>query len=208
VLNNLGNVALDSGDLDTAAHRYRESLAAFETLGDAYHAALLRNNLALALRRTGDVDVGGIQALLDQSLAAFQGLGDPRGVARATGTKARVLDAAGDHRAALPLHVEALALRRDLGDLCGLINSLEGLSLSLATLGRPRLAAQLIGHASAMREREGEPRDSDDDVEVDAAVAAITTALGDKELEAELQRGRDASLDELLPDDLALPPER
>ncbi|GIF20718.1 putative ATPase/DNA-binding XRE family transcriptional regulator [Actinoplanes tereljensis] len=190
-LNNLGNVALDAGEWNRAVTRFRGSLAAFEAGGDAYNTALLRNNLALALRTIGALDEA--MDLLDRSIAGFRTLGDDRGTARALESRARVLDLAGRHAEADPLHRESLSLRLTVGDLGGVVRSLEGLAHCRARLGQARMAARLLGHAEAIRQRIDEPRSADDRLVVEPALAAVAAQLSPADAAEASRSGRAAT---------------
>jgi predicted ATPase/transcriptional regulator with XRE-family HTH domain len=195
--NNLANVALDEGDLPTAERRYRRALETVVAVGDRYRTALFSNNLALTLRRTAVAEPEVIQ-LLERSIAGFTELGDQRGRARALESMARVMDARSEHASALRLHAESLQLRCNAGDDNGRIYSIEGMARSLAALGSAHRAAQLLGHAQALRERHGDPRTDDDETEVGPARNSIVAAIGADGLERETARGAELPLDRIL----------
>lgn len=195
-LNNLGNVALDSGDRQTALRHYSVSLAAFQAAGDEPNTALLLNNLALALHGVGR-DAEAVP-LLAHSLAIFRRLGDGHGTARALESQARVCDGLGKHPEAERLHLAGLQLRRQIGDQTSVVVSLEGLAHSLALLGRCERAAQLLGHAQRLRDRLGLPRTADADLEAAPATAAALAGLGPERFAAAAATGAKTPLDALI----------
>jgi tetratricopeptide (TPR) repeat protein len=195
--NNLGNLELAGGDHLAAERLYRSSLAVVRVHRDDYLAALWANNLALALRRRAAHDNEVIE-LLEESITGFRRIGDTRGAARATESMARVLDARGRPAEALPLHLDALQLRIEAGDVFGRIYSIEGLARSLSGLGAIVPAARLVGHAGLLREQAGDPRKVDDEVEVAPTIAAVRAAIGGAALAHELERGTVMELEEIV----------
>ena len=110
-LTNLGNVALDLGDLGRAARLYEESLAHYRQAEDRWGVALALNNLGVALREDGSPQRA-VQ-LHAESLALRRALGDRRGIAEALDNLGRVALAREDWpRAEGPAGREPLPLGR------------------------------------------------------------------------------------------------
>ncbi|MFI6477530.1 ATP-binding protein [Nonomuraea sp. NPDC050663] len=194
--NNLANILLDEGDHEAAAEHFERSLERFIALGDRWNTALLRVNLALALRKTAST-LDRAATLARESIEEFRGLGDERGEARAVEALARILDHGGDHRGGAGLHVRAVALRHAVGDRGGLARSMEGLAHALSALGEAELPAWLLGHAAAIRTATGDCRNADDEFEWQDTVRGLRERLGDA-YDAQWTAGRAATTEEAL----------
>jgi hypothetical protein len=198
VENNLGNIALASDDPLAAEQFYRAALHKFAKLGDRHREALLCNNLALALLNSTEGGSDELSGLLERSIGVFRGLGDARETARALETKALVLDARGEHRDALPIHLESATIRYELGDDLGAIISIEGLAGSLAYVGRPGQASRVLGHVAAVRAQLGEPRERVDEARIATVEAYIRARLPENDVARERAAGAAAPLDDVL----------
>lgn len=97
LLNSLGTLDQARGDLLAAVEHYRASLHRLPPAGgDAGDAAMIRNNLGLALAGLGERAAG--LAELEQARAIYEQLGYPQGTARAQCQPGPVLRAAGRSR--------------------------------------------------------------------------------------------------------------
>ena len=117
----------DVKDAGPEAHRfYRESLAAYEALGDGYGQALALENLGTLTRlHPGDTD--GARRFHEQSLAIRRALGDRLGIADSARYIALLAMGTGEILAARQLHEERLAIERDLNNVAHVAEALTDL---------------------------------------------------------------------------------
>ncbi|RSM87911.1 AfsR family transcriptional regulator [Kibdelosporangium aridum] len=104
----------------------------------------------------------------------------------------------GDVAAALSLHREGLATAWATGDPRAVAHALEGLADARVLTGEHALAAQLLGAATAARESVGSPLPAAERGDVDRITASLRASLGDDGLAAELMRGRDLDVQDLV----------
>jgi tetratricopeptide (TPR) repeat protein len=160
-LHGLANLAVNDGDLLTAAALFEENLAIAHELGAARMEAASLMNLGVVahsafLRGLGDRDQAGGDARrhYGASLAAYEALGDGYGQALALenlGTLTRLHP--GDPEGARRLHEQSLAIRRALGDRLGVADSARYIALLALSTGEIGTARQL--HEERLRiERE------------------------------------------------------
>ena len=109
------------------AHRfYRQSLAAYEALGDRYGEALALENLA-TLTRLHFRDPDAARRLHEQSLAIRRELGDRLGIADSARYIALLAMGTGEFGTARQLHEERLAIERELDNTAHVAEALTDL---------------------------------------------------------------------------------
>ena len=130
----------DVKDAGPDAHRfYRESLAAYEALGDGYGQALALENLG-TLTRLHPGDPGGARRFHEQSLAIRRALGDRLGIADSARYIALLALGTGEIATARQLHEERLAIEREL-------NNIGHVAEALTDLGEIALLEGRLGDA-------------------------------------------------------------
>jgi predicted ATPase/class 3 adenylate cyclase len=118
-----GSLSYWQANAADAERHYREALAISRELGDRPGIAQATYDLAFVpiILGTGFEES---ERLLQEAIEIYEELGDVTGAARAKGDMGLFLMMQGDHRAALPLLEESLALTRERGDLFGLADDL------------------------------------------------------------------------------------
>lgn len=142
-LNNLGWVACELTELDTATRLSQEALELGRELEEERTIAVALNNLGWVANYRADHDAA--IAAHGENLALRRKLGDRRGIAFALGNLAWAHDIRGEYDAALRLVGEAIAMLADLQDdlLHGFAKSVEGSTrYSMGELGAAREALQ------------------------------------------------------------------
>jgi tetratricopeptide (TPR) repeat protein len=196
VLNNMGTVELDRGDVQAAITCFEASLGRFTELNDQWGVALALGNLAQALRTT--TEHARAERIARQSIEAFEALGDEQGTARSLTTLALILGRNGQPGEGLRLHARAVDLRMRVDDRAGVARSLENIAWCQAKLGDPATAAWLLGQAERLREAVAMPHSADDRLEYDETVECLQSALDGTARTALWSAGRDAALTEAL----------
>jgi predicted ATPase len=164
-----------------------------ERIGDSWNGAIALNNLGYTASQSGDWERA--VELCGRSAALRRDLGDEWGMALALNNAAfaeaqlgRLADAAASMRLALDASMKTDARMLVWG-------SLDIAAEIAAALQRMAVAARLVGASSRMQEELGAARDSFEGGAFERSVAAIRASLGD-EADAEIQRGRELTLDE------------
>lgn len=115
LLNDLGTLDQACGDLRAAVEHYRASLQRLPpTEGDTGGAAMIRNNLGLALVSLGERAAG--LAEFEQARAIYEHLGYPQGVARTQINLGQFYARQGDHATANAAGQKALTILRRFDD--------------------------------------------------------------------------------------------
>ncbi|MET0133316.1 MAG: BTAD domain-containing putative transcriptional regulator [Kibdelosporangium sp.] len=104
----------------------------------------------------------------------------------------------GDAPAALALHSEGLATALAADNPRAVAHALEGLAGVRVLTGDHALAARLLGAAAAARESVGSPLPSAERGDVDRITASLGAVLGSDKLAAELGKGSDLDVRDLL----------
>ena len=151
-LSNLGDVALAAGDHARAMALQREAAATYESLGNERRLAYALANLAEAtLRPGGPDDLAAAGPLLTRAGALFDELDDPTGRALVLVHLGMAAAVRGDAPAALGHLRAALALRREQGQLPGVVECVE-------RIGGLAEDPRLLAAADATRDERGWPR--------------------------------------------------
>jgi tetratricopeptide (TPR) repeat protein len=132
-LKELGNVAVDTGDLTLAAEYYRRSHALFERLEDIIGLADTHNNLGIIYRRTGRWAEA--LAEYDASLALRQRTGHLMGVALCYNNIAEVHRTRGEPALAVPAYLQAIETWEGIGHALWVGMALVGLGAARVALG-------------------------------------------------------------------------
>jgi non-specific serine/threonine protein kinase len=134
----------------------------------------------------------------------MQGAGDERGVANVLDELGRLAQESGDVLAATPHLRAALYIRRRLGDVRGLVESLESVARLASVAGRCSEAVRLRGTAMAWRQAVGTPLAPIDQSVFDRDEDGARAALGEAGLSAGFALGRNRTVEEAIPDALAV----
>lgn len=116
-LGNLGNVARDAGDLETAHACFDEALAIVERIGHVWEIANVRNNKAIAHAYARDLEAAGRE--FERALELQRSIDNKPGVAMSLTNLGNVYMDTGDHTRAEELYHEALVLCEETGDVLG-----------------------------------------------------------------------------------------
>lgn len=159
---NLGNLYNTLSEFDLARDFHARALAGFEQVGNQVgQAGTLINLAALDFRQAEQAGrSGGGERVRElhlnalnygrEALALFEALENPLGIAYAANNVASALDYLDRPDESLAFHQRALDIRRDVGDLTGVIRSLTTMSGALIRLGRLDEAAELLAEAESL----------------------------------------------------------
>ena len=191
---NLADVAGRQGDVSEAQALFDDAVGIFRAEHDLMGLALaLGRDATFRLQQT---DADGARARHGEALEIYREFGDGRGVARTLMFLGDIVAVEGDLAEAERLYRAAIDQRRQLGDRAGLATACDRLARVLA-VGRPELAARLIGYADAQRDAMASSLPPADASERDQLLAALSTRLGPA-LDGLRADGRRAPLDVLL----------
>ena len=152
------------------------------------------NLLAMALADWGCALLWGGQlddavAPLDEALALYHQIDDPRRHAIALNIRAHLAIAQGEHALAVPVFAEGIALARATGDMRSALGIVAGLAdVALAT-GQPKRAARLLGAVAAAHATTGVARIPNEE-QVGRALAAVRRTLGEAAFTAAWEIGQ------------------
>jgi non-specific serine/threonine protein kinase len=164
--------------LDTASSHLTRSLALSEETGDAWGQAASLFALGRIAMLRGEL--GQAHALLDRTLTLSREQGDRQGIAAALNTLAQLARIEGDPTQAVALHRSALRHYRAVDDRGNLASSLETLAGALGEIGEPERAARIFAAAAALRDQHGTPILPAEAQMVEADVARVRSALGQR----------------------------
>ncbi len=176
-LDALGLVARNRGDLERAERLCAEGLALARRFKDKFGISASLNSLALIACDRGDWSRA--RELAEEALAVARETGEKAPVPRAVNILGRIAYHEQDSPRALTLHQEALSLFRELGEPLGIAQSLERLSVVLASRQRYEAAAQSLAAAAALRERMGSVMPPIDRPDYERTLSIIRGALGE-----------------------------
>jgi predicted ATPase/DNA-binding XRE family transcriptional regulator len=146
-LHQRGRIAHSAGDDELAERLFNESLAALQRAGDRGFATGFQfANLGDVAAARGDLQRAA--GLYQQALLALRLLGFKQGLVHTLHSLADLWRKLGNRQRAIEDEREALGLCQDVGDMCGIAMSLEGLGTSAID---PDRAIQLLGAAHRLR---------------------------------------------------------
>jgi non-specific serine/threonine protein kinase len=196
VLNQLGVIALQDGDLYKAEKLFKESLAIRREIGDPWSISQSLGNFAsLALEKN---DLEKAKEYAEESLTWCQRTGNRRNTARTLTDLGDIARLEGDTSRAITLLTQALSQVIPLGDK----ETITGLLISLAVLAveqhQFKRGALLLGSAESLSEEMGMPyRGLGYDGYTETA-KLIRKNLGDSKFQQTWRQGRNMSLETIL----------
>lgn len=159
---NIGILYTSIGEFELSRDYHQRSLAAFEAVdfkpgiaGALINLGSVAAKFGAAATARGDVEDArhehlALQAFNERALALFAELGNQRGVAYAESNIGLALDRLGQPLQALPHHRRSLALRREIGDVFGTINSLLSIAATTRGLQRNDESAAALDEAATL----------------------------------------------------------
>ncbi|HEX2988103.1 MAG TPA: tetratricopeptide repeat protein, partial [Chloroflexota bacterium] len=189
----LANLAAEEGDYTTARSLYEESLATARALG-------VKGYVAGILQGTGAVEVlqGETQAAIEhyeEVTALLREIDDEPGALIFPGMAAGLR---GEHKKALALHEEALALSATLGNPRFRIEALALVGSDFVNMGQARRGAVLLGAADSLISALGTKLCFPVRIPCGRAQATARAQRGDSEFEKAWQEGRAMSMEEAI----------
>jgi DNA-binding SARP family transcriptional activator/predicted ATPase len=154
ILQELGRIVFNTGDLAQARGMYRQSLALYQALGDRWAVAGVLNDLGQVTRRMGLHQE--TEGLLQESLVIRRRLGDQIGVADTLFNLVELVDTKGAFAEAGPLVQEGIAIYRQVGDQAGMAAGLFRLAVNLSYQGQFSQAQPLLEEAVAIHRNLGQ----------------------------------------------------
>ncbi len=148
-LMNLGNIAIAEGEYRTAEATHEEALRFRESAGDRAgigYSLYWLGQLARLEGRAPDARV-----FLGQSLRHFYETGDRPGFAYALHELGSLASDEGKNRNALAYERRALALRRQIGDIQGTIDCIEGIAMVACASGETGAGLTLLAATESWR---------------------------------------------------------
>ncbi|MGA4844409.1 ATP-binding protein [Streptomyces sp. G45] len=197
----LGRVAMLTGDYEEARELHERAIRLAREHSFKPGEIFGEMGLGIAARKAGKLDVAEthLRRVLDWMPRERSGRGNTLPLALILPELGFVAEQRGDTGAALALHLEGLAVARQLaGDPRGVVIALEGLAGAHAQLGRPRCAARLLGAADGVRESARAPLAPAERGDVERVTARVRAAIGEEAYTEACAEGRRADLDELV----------
>jgi non-specific serine/threonine protein kinase len=199
-LHQRGRIAHSAGDDELAEHLFNESLASLERAGDRGFATGFQfANLGDVAAARGELDRAA--ELYQQALLALRLLGFKQGLVHTLHSLADVWRRLGIHQRAIEDECEALKLCQDVGDLCGVAVSLEGLGKSAI---EPDRGIQLLRAAHSLRLARECPSTERQAGEVAQHIARLRLSISRDAFERASRTGTTMTLDEAVRLALAL----
>ncbi len=189
----LGALAIMQDDLDRGAALLEEAHAAAQGVADRRLAGIVTGwvaiNLAVALREKGQYALAA--AHLEEALRLEREAGYTEGVILALGDLGNLARDQGDSARAMALYREALEVARDLAGTREVIEVIGAVGIMAAAAGQAERAARLLSAARVQRERLGLRYGvREDQVALEHAVAAASSALGEQAFAAAWAAGQ------------------
>jgi predicted ATPase/DNA-binding SARP family transcriptional activator len=213
----LGLVAMNSGDLVTAAARLEEALPLFLECGEFWTAAQTHTWIGTVLLLQGDQEQA--VAKFEEGLALARWIEDRASTYNALYALAQVALIRGEHELATRSFREGMGLSEEMGDLANVAYCLEGLATVAGTRDEAERSARLFGAAHGLHETIGVPvwtyYNADRSL-YERTVADLREALGEVAFETAFSEGRamyperaiEYALDEAVPQPPAAEPAR
>jgi predicted ATPase/DNA-binding CsgD family transcriptional regulator len=188
-----GLLHLWEGDLDAAIVWFERGVQRMSETAPDWTAARCLPGLVGALRRAGRTE----EALqwATRAISIEAGFGGIYELTDVIDEQARLLHAT-DPLRARQLHLDALAMRRDIGLRLGYVDSLDALASLDIAADKPADAAGLLAISDVAREDMGYPRRPVDIPEYDEMVAALRSALPGDAFERAWSDGASRGIDE------------
>lgn len=159
---NIGNLYNALNEAGTARSYHEQALAAFRErewqpgiAGSLINLGAAASKLAVEAEQRGDVDAarnynGELLDYNQQALELFTELGNQRGIAYAESNIGLAWDRLGEPQRGLDSHQRSLALRREIGDVHGVTNSLLYMAASYLSLDRIDDAQVAVDEAESL----------------------------------------------------------
>lgn len=192
----LGNIAMDQGNLEEGKRFYDDCLVIWRELNDTLGTAHTLNNLAYVAQLAGDAARS--RDMLEECLSLLRRLEDKEGIARALMNLGSALRDLGEYRAAMDSQREGLVLMRRLGDKWDAADCLEELASVLVLVGEFAPAATILGGADALRLAIGARRPPLDQEGYERRVELARRGLGDGAFEDAWDEGSSMRTDRLI----------
>lgn len=194
---NMGNLAMNLGQLDTAARYYEEGRDLFEQVGNRWGFSNCVANLGcVAYERK---DYAAAVHYNEQSLEMAQEMGDREGIVITSINMGYALIGMGEIESARTQLRRGIDLARKMGLLPRVLNGLVGVAWLFARAGRAERAAELLGLVQKAHPALIEGISSS----IDTAMDAIRVSLSEEEVAAALELGRALEWDVVVPQVLA-----
>jgi non-specific serine/threonine protein kinase len=195
----LGNMALQVGDNEDAAAKFRESVTAAEAIPDERLVNIMvgraLGNLAVLDRLQGNHILA--TKRLEDALHRLRSSNDPVGTIVALGDLGDLARDQGNAVRALTFYRKALRLAGGNTATRTVTAIIEGVAAVIAAEGQPGVAARLLGAASGQRERIGlRYRAVDDEIATSQALDSIRAELGEQAFSSAWEAGRRLSWDQ------------
>jgi predicted ATPase len=187
VLSNLGIVAEREGRLDGAIALYEEALPIARELGNRRMTGVLLNNLGAAAVVQGHYEAA--RAHLESALEIHRDAEDRWGAATSQNLLGAALGELGHADAAKRHFRESLRTMDELGHADGIATLLTQIGTFAVRWGDADRAATILAAAQALRDRIQTPLAPNHRAEVDGAIAAARSALGDESFGLAWARG-------------------
>ena len=185
-----------SGDTATAASRFGEALTIQRSLDDKEGSGISLGGLAQLASMSGDLSKA--IGLYQQSLAAFEAIGDRAEEARILAEMAWAHLSADDPVAARRSFLDSVQAYNDVGSVRGIGTSMIGLAAVEAVQGRPMQAVQIAAAANVFTREEGIVNVYSEDVPGHGYVERAKAELGTDDIDSAAGKGRSLSVKEAL----------
>jgi predicted ATPase/DNA-binding CsgD family transcriptional regulator len=190
------------GDYARALALAQERLRLAREADDPWLIALVLSELGVFAYHQGQHDLA--DEFLEASQKTFIELHDPGYLACNFTSRGVAARRRGDRSVALECFGESLRGHHRLGQVWGVADGLEGMASVLSDLGRSDSAAELIGSATALRDRHGLQVLSDPAADNDEVANTVRTALGAARFDAIRAKGELLDANEAITHALAL----
>lgn len=166
----------ERGDLDAAERQAETAMAIFRWLGQPYGIGLAYNYQGDVARLRGDLVTAA--ARYQAALPLLREARARSEIPAVLHNLGHVLLAEGDASQARALFAEGFELHREIGNRTGMAECLIGLAATLAALGRPRLAATLLGATEMLLATLNAPLFAAEQTAFGRAAAELRASLG------------------------------
>ncbi|CAA9321373.1 MAG: hypothetical protein AVDCRST_MAG93-5761 [uncultured Chloroflexia bacterium] len=191
----MGELCTELGDNSTAATSLADAEQLYRDLGAWGDVGYVR--AALGDIAFYDGEYAEARAQYREALRLFRAAGNRRLIGRALGRLGQIAVRMRDLVNAAQLCAQGLTLRREIGHTGGLLFSLDRGYIELAVaVGRPTVAAALLGAVEAARDALGHPRLPMEERDLVPIIAQVRTELGDERFGSLRNEGRMMSLDQ------------